>query len=137
VAFGFDDERVRDWVDENATRRQSRFYQRCEHLFQETSLIDDLGAEVPFPNRSLQAIDAPTLAIYGDGSDILDRARDLEANLPHCELLVLEDCEHRVLVDRPADVRSRTLDWVGRHAAPAVAAGAGGAAPSAGASARG
>jgi pimeloyl-ACP methyl ester carboxylesterase len=134
VAFGFDDTRAREWVDENATRRQGRFYQRCEQLFRKTSLIDDLGAEAPLPNRALQAIEAPTLAIYGDGSDILDRAHDLEANLPRCELLVLDDCEHRVLVDRPADVRARTLDWIGRHAARRLAtssAGSSGTAPSA------
>lgn len=122
AAFGLDEEAVQDWLAENAGRRMSRFSRHCEHLFLKTSLIDDLQHEQPFPQEALRAIEAPTLAVYGEGSDLLDRARDLEAHLPHCELRIVAGCAHRVLLEHPAAVRAHTLDWIGRHAAAGASA---------------
>lgn len=116
AAFGLDEVGVKDWIDRNATRKVSRLARHSEHLFLDTTLIDDLQGEQPFPYRSLAAIDRPTLAIYGEGSDILDRAHDLREHLPRCELHVVPGCSHSVLFEATPFVREHAVDWVTRHA---------------------
>jgi pimeloyl-ACP methyl ester carboxylesterase len=125
AAFGLDKESVKDWLDRNASRKVSRLARRSEHLFLETSLIDDLQREEPFSHRALQAISCPTLAIYGEGSDILERAYDLERHLPHCELHIVPGCTHSVLFEATPFVRQHTLDWIGRQSTQTTPAGRG------------
>jgi pimeloyl-ACP methyl ester carboxylesterase len=115
AAFGLDKEGVKDWLERNATRKLSRLARHSERLFLETSLIDDLQGEQPFPYRSLEAIGCPTLAIYGEGSDIIDRAYDLEKHVPRCELHVVPGCSHSVLFEATPFVREQALAWVTRH----------------------
>jgi pimeloyl-ACP methyl ester carboxylesterase len=112
AAFGLDKEGVQEWLDEHASRKLSRLARHSEKLFLETSLIDDLQRERPFTRRALEAIPCPTLAIYGEGSDILDRAADLERYVPDCELHVVPGCTHSVLFEATPFVRERTVDWV-------------------------
>jgi pimeloyl-ACP methyl ester carboxylesterase len=123
AAFGLDEQRVKDWLAENGDRKLNRLARRSEHLFLRTSLIDDLGKEPPFPLRALRAIRCPTLAIYGEGSDILSRARLLEQHIPGCELHVLPGCTHSLLQEATPFVRQRTLDWVTRHHRPTESRG--------------
>jgi pimeloyl-ACP methyl ester carboxylesterase len=115
AAFGLDEEGVKDWLARHATRQLHRLAQRSERLLLETSLIDDLQCERPFPNAALQAIGCPVLAIYGAGSDILDRAYDLERHVPRCELHVVEGCSHSVLFEAAPFVRELTLAWLDQH----------------------
>lgn len=112
AAFGLDKAVVQEWLDEHGSRKLSRLARHSQKLFLETSLIDDLQRERPFTRRALEAIGCPTLAIYGEGSDILDRAADLERYVPDCELHVVPGCTHSVLFEATPFVRERTLDWV-------------------------
>jgi pimeloyl-ACP methyl ester carboxylesterase len=115
AAFGLDEEGVKDWLDRHGNRKLTRLARRSERLFLQTSLIDDLQRELPFPHRALQAIECPALAIYGAQSDILDRAHDLERHLPRCELHVVEGCSHSVLFEATPFVRELTLAWLDQH----------------------
>jgi pimeloyl-ACP methyl ester carboxylesterase len=117
AAFGLDDDSVREWLERNGTRKLSRLARHSETLFHETSLISDLQSERPFPRRALRAIDCPTLAIYGEGSDILDRAQDLERDIPGCELHVLPGATHSVLTEATPVVRDLTTEWIARQGA--------------------
>jgi pimeloyl-ACP methyl ester carboxylesterase len=123
AAFGLDDDSVREWLARNASRKLSRLARHSERLFQETSLIGDLQKERPFPRRALQAIACPTVAIYGEGSDILDRAYDLERNVPGCELHVVPDTTHSVLTEATPLVRDLTTEWIARCPAERPRAG--------------
>jgi pimeloyl-ACP methyl ester carboxylesterase len=120
AAFGLDEDGVKEWLERNASRKLSRLAKRSEHLFLETSLIDDLQREQPFPRRDLEGISCPVLAIYGEGSDILDRAKDLERYVPDCTLYVVPDCTHSVLFEATPFVREHILAWIGQHAAVAA-----------------
>jgi pimeloyl-ACP methyl ester carboxylesterase len=115
AAFGLDEDVVQEWIAENGTRKLNRLARHSERLFLETSMIDDLNQEQPMSHRVLEAIECPALAIYGDGSDILDRAHDLEDHIPHCELHIVPDCTHSVLFEATPFVRETVLDWVTRH----------------------
>lgn len=120
AAFGLDKDNVKDWLERNGGRKLNRLARHSERMFEETSLIDDLQREQPFARRALEAIPCPTLAIYGEGSDILDRAADLERHVPGCELHVVPGCTHSVLFEATPVVREHTLNWITRHAAVTV-----------------
>jgi len=115
AAFGLDESAVQDWLAENADRKLSRLAKRSERFLMETSLIDDLQAEAPI--AWLAQINCPTYAMYGSESDILDRARELEAKVPGCELEIVEGCSHSLLTEQSSLVRERALDWIGRFTA--------------------
>jgi len=114
AAFGLDEDGVKEWLEQNASRKLSRLARHSEKLLMETSLIHDLQRERPFSRQALEGIGCPTLAIYGEGSDIIDRAHDLERFVPGCELHVVPGCTHSVLFEATGFVRERTVDWVSR-----------------------
>lgn len=110
AAFGLDEDAVQDWLSENADRKLSRVAKRSERFLTETSLIDDLQAEQPI--GWLPEITAPTYAIYGSESDILDRARELEAKVPGCQLEIVDGSSHSLLTEQSGLVRERALAWL-------------------------
>jgi len=112
AAFGLDEDAVQDWLDENADRKLSRMAKRSERFLTKTSLIDDLQAEEPI--GWLAEVAVPTYAMYGSDSDILDRARELEAKVPGCTLEVVDGSSHSLLTEQSALVRERALAWIDR-----------------------
>jgi len=120
AAFGLDEDAVQDWLSENADRKLSRLAKRSERFLTETSLIDDLQAEQPI--GWLSEIACPTYALYGSESDILDRARELEAKVPGCELEIVPGSSHSLLTEESHLVRERALAWIERVGTPGVGA---------------
>lgn len=112
AAFGLDEDAVQDWLAENADRKLSRMAKRSERFLMETSLIDDLQAEQPI--TWLPEIACPTFAMYGAETDIMDRALELQAKVPGCELEIVPDCSHSLLTEQSALVRERALAWFAR-----------------------
>jgi pimeloyl-ACP methyl ester carboxylesterase len=110
AAFGLDEDAVQSWLAENADRKLSRLAKRSERFLTETTLIDDLQAEEPI--GWLPEISCPTYAMYGSESDILDRARELEAKVANCTLEIVEGCSHSLLTEQSALVRQRALEWL-------------------------
>lgn len=119
AAFGLDEDAVQDWLAENADRKLSRMAKRSERFLMDTSLIDDLQAEKPID--WLPEIACPTYALYGSESDILDRARELEAKVPGCELEIVPGSSHSLLTEESNLVRERALAWIDRVAGPSGA----------------
>lgn len=113
--FGLEETGVREWLARHATRRIDRLVRDVERLLQ-TTLIDDLRREPPLPAAALAAVGCPTLALYGERSDILDHARALARHVPGCELHLLPGCAHTVLYEATGVVRAHVLDWLARHA---------------------
>lgn len=122
AAFGLDEDGVKEWLEQNAGRKLSRLARHSEKLLMETSLIDDLQREQPFSREALEEITCPTLAIYGEGSDIIDRAHDLRRHVAGCELHVVPGCTHSVLFEAAAFVRDRSVAWVSGDVAAVVGA---------------
>lgn len=114
AAFGLDEKGVKDWLDRYGSRKLTRLANHAQRLFTETSMIDDMEHEQPLPYRVLKACTAPVLAIYGEGSDLLDRAADLERHVPKCELHIVPDCSHSVLIEATPFVREQILVWLDR-----------------------
>jgi pimeloyl-ACP methyl ester carboxylesterase len=59
----------------------------------------------------LSTLRCPVRAVYGEHSDVVDYARQLNDHLPQCVLTVLPGCGHSVLMDATAALREIVLDW--------------------------
>lgn len=119
-AFGLDEAGIREWLAHHATRRLGRMARHAEQLLLHTSLIDELQREPPIPAAALASVRCPTLAFYGEQSDILEHGRALARHVPRCELHVVPECGHPVLYEATALVRQRTLEWLARHGGDAA-----------------
>ncbi len=112
AAFGLDEGAVRAWLDEEADRKTSRLARRSEKLFFGTTLIEDLKAEPPID--WLEEVRCPTYAIYGSESDILDRAREIDAKVPDATLEIVPDSSHALLIENPGLIKARAMTWLNR-----------------------
>jgi pimeloyl-ACP methyl ester carboxylesterase len=102
-------ESFQSWLGRHSERKRNRLAQSAKALVEGTSLVADLRESPPL---SL-AIDAPTLALYGENSDVRAHGEALAKQLPHCTLELLPGCSHSVLWEATADVRERVTRFVG------------------------
>lgn len=112
AAFGFDEQTIDAWRQRSGSRKQSSVSRIGERLILETSFIDDIRREQPLPDQVLQAIGCPTLAIYGERSDLLGCAHRLARLIPRCELHVVPGCTHEVLSEATPFVRNKAVAWI-------------------------
>jgi len=114
AGFGLSESDVQDWLGEFGGRKLNRLAHKVTSLIDDTTIIEDLRAARAIPVAALRALDLPVLAIYGEHSDAIDRARDLEALLPRCELDLFADCAHSVLFEATRTVRGTVAGWYAR-----------------------
>ena len=117
VALGMELEDARAFVAA-AGRKMSRMADKAEALINHTSLIEDLLTGVPLPRAEVEAISCPVLAVYGDESDVIERARDLGSMVPDFTLNVLTGCGHSILMETPAYLREVMAWWLGGRQSP-------------------
>ena len=111
-----DEPRVMTWLKENDKRHHRRKFAKGCELLQRTSLMTDLRAMTPFTEVDFKEIQTPTLAVYGEHSDVVDRGYELERWLPNCRLEILKGAQHTILMERTSEVREHILHWL--HAQP-------------------
>jgi pimeloyl-ACP methyl ester carboxylesterase len=114
------DDQVRDWLGHIGGRKLNRMARNAEDLLYHCSLVEDLHLSPPFTQEELQSISCPTIAVFGEGSDIFDRALILERLVPQCELRVVPEATHSVLMEDTAEIRRIVLDWLSNHARDGV-----------------
>lgn len=112
AAFGLDDDDVATWLDEQGGRKLNRLARNAESLIYDTTMLDDLQAVRPISEDELRGIACPVLAFYGEETDLMDRARDLQRLVPQCELHVLAGCTHSVLMEATDVLEDHLLDLV-------------------------
>ncbi|MDA8400150.1 MAG: alpha/beta hydrolase [Actinomycetota bacterium] len=113
-----DDADVQEWLDIQGGRKLNRMARNAEALIWNSSLVEDLRDAPQFHESDLRRITCPTLAIYGEHSDVLDRAHELAQLLPNCELKVFPHRTHSVIMEATPEVRAEVLAWLA-HQAPA------------------
>ena len=69
--------------------------------------------------RTWPPLSCPSILLYGESSDILDRAFVLEDSIPGTVLEVVDGCSHALLMENPAEVERLTLAWLDRAGRPA------------------
>ena len=82
-----------------------------------SSLGDDLRRSRPTRPEDLATIDCPSILLYGESSDILDRAFVLEDSIPGTVLEVVDGCSHALLMENPHEVERLTVEWLDRQEA--------------------
>lgn len=117
-------ESFKSWLGRHSGRKRNRLARAAEALVYGTTLVSDLRASPALDDSDLRAIDCPVLALYGAGSDALERGERLARTLPACELRVLPGCTHSVLWEETSEVRDQLLSWLVR---PEAARGRGAA----------
>ena len=117
AGFGLGEQDVQQWLDEFGGRKLNRLARKVEALIYETTIIEDLRAARPLPPDALRGLALPVMSIYGEHSDAIERARDLEALLPRLEMNLFVDCAHSVLFEATRTVRGVVDDWFARRRA--------------------
>jgi pimeloyl-ACP methyl ester carboxylesterase len=111
-------ESFRAWLGRHSERKRTRLARAAEALVDGTSLVADLRASPALTASELATVRCPTLAVYGERSDVYARGVELARTLPRCELVAVPGCSHSVLWEATAEVRSRVVEFV----APAAGA---------------
>ncbi len=105
-------ENFQAWLGRPSERKRTRLARAAEALVEGTSLVADLRDSPPLAPEELARITCPTLALYGERSDVRDRGEALAKLVPACELHVLPGCSHSVLWEATAQVRARVTAFV-------------------------
>lgn len=113
AAFGLDEPELQAWLSDQGGRKLNRMARAADRLINDTSLIDDLQAVRPITEEELKGIGCPTLALYGEHSDLLDRAHDLDRLVPGCDLHILPDRTHSLLMEDTATLRRLVMHQLG------------------------
>jgi pimeloyl-ACP methyl ester carboxylesterase len=116
LVAGFDGPGIRDYLDGEAPRSLRRMVRTCEELVTVSSMGTDLRVSRPTTPEDLTVVSCPTLLLYGENSDILDRAFVLEDSIPGSELVVVDGCSHALLMENPHEVERHLQAWLGRQA---------------------
>ena len=109
---GFDGPGMRDYIASEAPRKMRSMIDCCEDLVAKSSLPADFRLSRPMPAADLSGVRCPSLLLYGDCSDILDRGFALADALPCSELRIIEDCTHSLLMEAPDVVARHVVPWL-------------------------
>jgi len=100
------------WLGRHSDRKRTRLARSAEALVDGTSLIADLRSSPAMTADALARITCPTLAVYGERSDVRARGEELARTLPACTLHLQPGCTHSVLWEATADVRARVVEFL-------------------------
>src|SRR5262249_21643607 len=100
-------ESFQSWLGRHSERKRTRLARNAEALVEGTSLVADIRESPPL---ALAGISCPTLALYGETSDVRAHGEALAAALPACTLQLFPGCSHSVLWEATAAVRDRIVE---------------------------
>ena len=103
---------MRDYIAADAPRKMRSMVDCCDDLVARSSLPDDFRSSRPMTAEDLGAVGCPSLLLYGDCSDILDRGFALGDALAHSELRLIEDCTHALMMEAPETVTDLIVPWL-------------------------
>lgn len=106
------------WAGSHGERQREQMIEETtkvvDEITSETTIVEDLAVTAPMTDAELASIACPVLAIYGEDSDLLDRAERLERHVPDLQLRLLPGSDHFVLFQRTPEVRKALLEWIRR-----------------------
>ncbi|MHB1845440.1 MAG: alpha/beta fold hydrolase [Deltaproteobacteria bacterium] len=105
-------ESFQHWLGRNSERKRNRLALGARALVEGTSLLPDLAASPALTPEALGSIGCPTLALYGERSDLRAQAEALPDAMPHARLVVRPGCTHSLLWEDTAWVREELLSWL-------------------------
>jgi pimeloyl-ACP methyl ester carboxylesterase len=100
-------ESFKHWLGRHSERKRTRLADHARALVVDTSLVHDLRATPPLAAGDFAEILAPTLALYGEHSDLIAQSRPLVGAMPHATFEALPGCTHSILWEATTTVRDR------------------------------
>jgi pimeloyl-ACP methyl ester carboxylesterase len=104
-------ESFKEWLGRHSERKRTRLADHARALVTGTSLVADLRATPPLAAEDFALIDVPTLALYGERSDLIAESRPLVLRMPRATFEVLPGCTHSILWEATATVRDRVVEF--------------------------
>lgn len=100
------------WIEHSPPRKVLTMAKTADGLVNGTSMVDDILSEPAIPDEVLRAVDCPVLLVYGEQSDIVDRAQWLADRLPRAELRILSGWGHSVLMEGIDALCPEVVPWL-------------------------
>jgi pimeloyl-ACP methyl ester carboxylesterase len=97
-------------------RKLHRFYAAINSLVNGTTLAEDMRMQRPFCSADLRSVTCPVVAVYGDNSDIIEHAYRLKHEVSNCDLTLVPNCTHFLIVQNPGVLRDLLLQWLRSYA---------------------
>jgi pimeloyl-ACP methyl ester carboxylesterase len=105
-------ESFKDWLGRHSERKRTRLAETAKELVERTSLLADMRATRPLAAGDFASIEAPTVAIYGERSDLRARGETCLREMPRCRIVTVPGCTHSVLWEATDRVRDLVIDFV-------------------------
>ncbi len=102
----------KDWLGRHSERKRTRLEGSARALVEQTSLIPDMRTTSPLNAADLQQLSAPTLALYGEHSDLRTASEVLLRNVPSVTLRIVAGCTHSILWESTEFVRGEIAHFL-------------------------
>lgn len=121
TALRLEHDGARDQYKKAGQRRMARLVTHVDALLNRTSIVDDVAAERPLNPAELAAIRCPVLGVYGERSELVDAAAELERHVPDCTIEILPGLAHTVLREATDMLRDILLAWLAKQSTRVLA----------------
>lgn len=101
-----------------AAVRKLRAIKTTNAFLNATTMIEDVAAAPPFTEAELADLEVPTMAIYGEHTDLRSAVAMIRESMPQCRLEVFADVGHSVLRDATPKVLELLIAWLGQCSDP-------------------
>ncbi len=101
------------WLGRHSARKRTRLAVKAQELIEKTTLVADLRSSLPILPQDLTALRVPTLALYGENSDLRRPSEELLTAMPNSRVVILSGCTHSILWEATAEVRQMIVAFVG------------------------
>jgi pimeloyl-ACP methyl ester carboxylesterase len=96
-------------------RKLRRIYTALDALVNGTTFAADLQTQRPFRGADLRSVTCPVVTVYGENSDIIDQGYRLKHMLPNCNLTVVPECGHFLIVEAVSVLCDILLQWLNSY----------------------
>lgn len=94
------------------TVRKLRALKTSDAFLNATTMIEDVAAAPRFLAEDLAGLEVPTMAVYGEHTDLASSLAMIRESMPQCRLEVFPDVGHSVLRDATPRVLQLLIGWL-------------------------
>lgn len=100
--------------------RNLRAVKTTNALLNATTMIEDVAAAPRFIDTELADLQVPTMAVYGEHTDLRSSLTMIRESMPQCRLEVFPEVGHSVLRDATPKVLELLIAWLGQCSDPGL-----------------
>ncbi|MDN3356371.1 alpha/beta hydrolase [Actinomadura sp. DC4] len=115
TALRLEHDGARDQYRKAGQRRMARLVTHVDGLLNHTSLVDDVASERPLSPAELATVRCPVLGVYGERSELVSAATELDRHVPDCTIAILPGLAHTVLREATDMLRDILLSWLAQQ----------------------